>query len=160
VDATLPPASSGRGKLVAAGVAVVVLAGGAFFLLGGSKPPPVAAATPAPVAPPPAPVAAKPAPPAPAAKARVTIRLSTEPMGASVFDAHGGALLGTTPVSLTRPRGPAFKVRFEKDGYISATRDVPLDEDQALQFALEHKPAPKPKPSHRPSHQDNGPAKL
>jgi serine/threonine-protein kinase len=160
VDAT-QPASSSRGKLVAAAVAVVVLGGGAFFMLGGSKPAPA----PAPVAaappptPPPAPVAPRPA----AGPAKVTVRLATDPAGASVFDAQGGALLGTTPVALTRPRGPAFKVRLEKDGYVSSTREVALDEDQALQFALAAKPAPKAKakPSHKPSREhDEGPAKL
>jgi len=164
VEETVPTPRS-RGKLVAALVAVAALGGGAFFLLGGSKPEPapVAAAKPAaPVAPapPPAPVAAK-----PAAPPKVTVRLTSEPVGASVFDAQGGTLLGTTPVALTRPRGPGFKVRLEKDGFISALRVVPLDEDQSLEFALEHKPAPAAKPTHKPSHKsaresDEGPAKL
>jgi hypothetical protein len=167
-DVTLPAPSRSRGKLVVAGVAVAVLGAGAFFLLGGSTPAPapVVAAAPAPkpvvAAPKPAPAlapASKPAVPAP--KARVTVRLSSDPVGAKVFDEQGGALLGTTPVSLTRPRGPALKVRLEKDGYTSAAREVPLDEDQALEFALEHKAAPKPRP--RPAHRppaDEGPAKL
>jgi serine/threonine protein kinase len=169
---TLPPPSRARGKLVAAGVAVAALGAGAFFLLGGSSTPAhVVAAAPAltsvPVAAAPAPkpapaVAPTPAdkPVAPAPKVRVTVRLSSDPVGAKVFDEPGGALLGTTPVSLTRPRGPALKVRLEKDGYVSAAREVPLDEDQALEFALEHKPAPKrAKASHR-SPPDEGPAKL
>jgi serine/threonine-protein kinase len=168
VSTTIPPASRSRGKLVAAVVVVAALGGGAVFLLGGSKPEPapVAAAKPpsvAPAPPPPAPVAAPPVAPKPTAPAKVTVRLSSDPPGASVFDAQGGALLGTTPVSLTRPRGPAFKVRLERDGFVSATRDVPLDEDQALEFALERKTAPKPahKPSHKPAHEtDDGPAKL
>jgi serine/threonine-protein kinase len=163
VDETLAPPASSRGKIVAAVAAVAVLGGGAIFLLGGSKPEPapVVAAKPAPATPAPAPVAAK-----PAAPAKVTVRLSSEPAGASVFDAQGGSLLGTTPVSLTRPRGPGFKVRLEKEGFISAMRVVPLDEDQALEFALEHKPAPAPaaKPAHKPhkpAHEpDQGPAKL
>ncbi|HVU49040.1 MAG TPA: PEGA domain-containing protein, partial [Polyangia bacterium] len=99
----------------------------------------------------------------PAAPPKVTVRLASDPAGASVFDAQGGGLLGTTPVALTRPRGPAFKVRLEKDGYVSAVREVPLDEDQALEFALEHKPAPAAKPAHkahRPAREDDGPAKL
>jgi serine/threonine-protein kinase len=165
VEETSPMPRS-RGKLVAAVAVVAALGGGAFFLLGGSKPEPapVAAAKPAPVAPvapAPTPVAAK-----PAAAAKVTVRLSSDPAGASVYDAEGGKLLGTTPVALTRPRGPAFKVRVEKEGFISAMRVVPLDEDQALEFALEHKPAPAAqKPAHKPSHkaardQDEGPAKL
>jgi serine/threonine-protein kinase len=163
VEQTLQPPSSSRGKIIGAAAAVALLGGGAFFLLGGSKPEPapVAAAKPAapPPAPPPAPVATK-----PAAPAKVTVRLSSDPMGASVFDAQGGARLGTTPVALTRSRGPAFKVRLEKDGYVSSTREVPLDEDQALEFALAPKPAPPPKPSHKPHKQshapDDGPAKL
>jgi serine/threonine-protein kinase len=165
-NATLPGPSRSRGKLVAAVVAVAVIGGGAFFLVGGSKPQPApVAATPAPVAPPTAPVLPKAVTPPPVARAKVTVRLSTDPAGASVFEAaQGGALLGTTPVSLTRPRGPGFKVRFEKDGYVSAIREVSLDEDQALQFALEHKPAPAPKPAHKPRkparEPDEGPAKL
>jgi hypothetical protein len=103
--------------------------------------------------------AAKPTPPPLAAKPRVTVRLASDPQGADVFDAWGGASLGTTPLTLTRPRGDVLKVRLEKDGYLSATRDVPLDEDQALEFALTHKPAPKPKAVRRPP-RDEGPAKL
>jgi hypothetical protein len=164
VEETAPVPRS-RGKLVAALVAVAALGGGAFFLLGGSKPAPVAAAKPAVVQPAPAPVAPAPAPVAakPAAPAKVTVRLTSEPVGANVFDAQGGTLLGTTPVALTRTRGPGFKVRLEKDGFISALRVVPLDEDQSLEFALEHKPAAAPKPAHR-AHKaapaDDGPAKL
>jgi serine/threonine-protein kinase len=167
LDATAPPKSGSRGKLVAAGVLLVALGGGAFFLFGGSKPeatplvaPKVVATAPVP---PPAP-APKPAPaavpaPKPAAKVNVTVRLATDPPGAKVTDAQGGAALGTTPLSLTRPRGAALKVRLDKDGYTSATRDVPLDEDQALEFALEHKAAPKPKAKPHKTY-DDGPAKL
>jgi serine/threonine-protein kinase len=159
VDETLQTRSGGRGKLVAAGVAVVALGGGAFFLLGGSKPEPapVVAAKPAPAANPTPDPAPKAAPPA--APTKVTVRLASDPAGAKVFEAQGGALLGTTPVSLTRPRGPAFKVRLERDGYLSATREVPLDEDQSLEFALEHKPTPSKPKAHKAPH-DDGPAKL
>jgi serine/threonine protein kinase len=166
IDVAEAPASSSKGKLIAAGVLLAALGGGAFFLLGGSKPAPtpaVAATNPVVVPPAPAvapkpvaPVAVKPT--APAAKARVTVRLASDPQGAKVFDAQG-VVLGTTPLSLTRPRGAVLKVRLEKDGYVSVTRDVPLDEDQGLEFALDRKAAPKPKPTHTKSHED-GPAKL
>jgi serine/threonine-protein kinase len=168
VEETAPMPRS-RGKLVAALVVVAAIGGGAVFVLGGAKsePAPVAAAKPAPVVPAPvapAPVAPAPAPAKPVAPAKVTVRLSSDPAGASVFEAEGGALIGTTPVALTRPRGPAFKVRLEKDGFISAMRVVPLDEDQALEFALEHKPAQAAKPAHKAAHkaarEDEGPAKL
>jgi serine/threonine-protein kinase len=170
VEATMPPASGGRGKLVAGALVIAVLGGGAYFLLGGSKadaPHANAATEPAapPVAPAPPPAAPKPVAPAPpVAKAKVTVRLTSDPVGASVLDAGSGAALGTTPVALTRPRGGALKVRLEKDGYASATRDVTLDEDQALEVALEHKQAPaskaKSKPHHPHAPTDEGPAKL
>jgi len=101
--------------------------------------------------------------PAAMPKANVTVRLASDPQGAQVFDAAGGASLGATPLSVTRPRGSALKVRLEKDGYVPSTRDVPLDEDQALEFALDHKASPKPK-AHKPARErereNDGPAKL
>jgi hypothetical protein len=163
LDVTMAAVSNSRGKLMAAGVVLAALGGGAFFLLGGSKPEPsapVAAAKPVVAVPKPAPAVAPVVanPTAPAAKPHVTVRLASDPQGAKVFDAQGGAVLGTTPLSLTRPRGVTLKVRLEKDGYLSATRDVPLDEDQGLEFALDRKPAPKPKATHKS--RDDGPAKL
>jgi serine/threonine-protein kinase len=155
-----------RGKLIAGAVALVVLGGGVFLLTGGDdKPKPVAAApAPAPAAkptpPPPAPTPVAKPKPAPA-PAEVTVRLASEPAGVSVVDAAGGASLGTTPFSLKRAKGGILKVRLEKDGYATAMRDIPLDEDQALEFALERKSAPKPKtPRTKPATRDEGPAKL
>jgi hypothetical protein len=156
------PVPRGRGKLVAVVVALVVAGGGVYFLTGSSssKAPPAAAAKPAPV------MAEKPAPPVapkpvvPAAPPKVTVRLATDPAGAKVFESPGARVLGTTPFSLKRDKGGVLKVRLEKDGYSSATRDVPLDEDQSLEFALERKPAPKPKPAHRSRDEGPAPAKL
>jgi serine/threonine protein kinase len=166
-EVTVPPTiqtGGGRGKVIAGVVALAVLGGGAYFFLGGSSakvepPVAVAAPTPAPIAAAPAPVVAPaPKPAAPVAPKTVTVRLATDPQGAQIFDATGGAALGTTPLSLTRPRGVVLKVRLEKDGYVSAVRDVPLDEDQGLEFALDRKAAPKPKPTHKS--REDGPAKL
>ncbi|HSZ82977.1 MAG TPA: serine/threonine-protein kinase, partial [Polyangia bacterium] len=173
-EVTVPPTiqtGGGRGKLIGGVVALAALGGGAYFFLGGAKveAPPVAIAAPkpAPVAAAPAPVAVPaPKPAAPVAPRTVTVRLATDPQGAQIFDVAGGPSLGTTPLSLTRPRGAALKVRITKDGYVEATRDVPLDEDQALEFALDHKAAPpKPHAAHKASHDrdrgaDDGPAKL
>jgi serine/threonine-protein kinase len=159
-------ASRGRGKLIVGVVALAVLGGGAYLFAGGEEPKPTpaaAVAAPAPVAPKPAPppAAKPPEPAAPPAPAKVTVRLATEPSGASVVDIAGGAPLGTTPFSLTRAKGGVLKVRLEKDGYSSSMRDIPLDEDQSLQFALERKAAPKPKTPRKPAREDNtGPAKL
>jgi serine/threonine-protein kinase len=157
-------ASRGRGKLIAGALALAVLGGGAFLFAGrGEEKPAAAVAAPAPKQPAPAPVAAKPVAPAEAPK--ITVRLASDPAGASVVDAAGGAALGTTPFALTRAKGGILKVRLEKDGYASTMRDIPLDEDQALEFALERKPAAKPKagkstPRPRPASRDDGPAKL
>jgi eukaryotic-like serine/threonine-protein kinase len=149
------PTGGGKGKLVAAGVAVAVLGGGILLFTSGSKAPVPVAPPQAAVAPPPA--ARPPAPPPPAAPVPVTVRLTSEPVGATVFDARGGARLGDTPLSLKRPRGGTLRVRLEKDGYSSATRDVPLDEDQSLEFALERKQPKVPKP-HKT--RESAPAKL
>jgi serine/threonine-protein kinase len=163
VEETLHTGNGKRNKMIAVAVAVAVLGVGIFVLTSGSKeeghaavpppkPAPVATPTTAPK-PTPAPVAKPPV------KASVTVRLATDPQGARVLDAAGGLVLGTTPFTMSRPKGGAIKVRLEKDGYISATRDVPLDEDQALEFALEHKPAPKQKKERREP-RETGPAKL
>ena len=153
------PSGRTRGKLFAVGAAVVALGAGAFFFRAGPRPAPPPEAVAAAPAPPPAP-AVKPAP-APAVKPHVTVRLASDPEGARVFDVVGGGSLGTTPLTLSPPRGAALQVRLEKDGYLSATREIPLAEDQSLEVALEHKPAPKPKASRRPTApRDDGPAKL
>jgi hypothetical protein len=155
--------SRGKGKLVG-GLVALAVGGAAIFLFAGGKsdkaaPKPVAAASVAAPTPAPAP---KPAPP-PALPAKVTVRLASEPAGAKVFS-EGNEVLGTTPFALTRPRGGSLKVRLEKDGYAAAAREVPLDEDQALEFALEKKPEPAAKPkAHKPHPSgggDTGPAKL
>ena len=102
--------------------------------------------------------------PAAKAPATVTLRLASDPAGSKIFTAEGNEMLGTTPFSLKRPKGGALKVRLEKDGYTPATREVPLDEDQSLEFALERKPEPvKPKLPRKPhggGSSDSGPAKL
>ncbi|HEX4406960.1 MAG TPA: protein kinase [Polyangia bacterium] len=172
-EVTVPPTiqtGGGRGKMIAGVVALAVLGGGAYFFLGGGskvEPAPVAVAAPAPKPEAPAPVVAPaPKPAAPVAPKTVTVHLATDPQGAQIFDVAGGASLGTTPLALTRPRGAALKVRVAKDGYLDSTRDVSLDEDSALEFALEHKPTPAPKPhAHKVSRErdhgaDDGPAKL
>jgi hypothetical protein len=156
----------GKGKLIAGGVAVAVLGLGIFMFMGGSTPEPAkpVAATPTPTPSKPVAPAAAPKPIAPVVKATVTLRLASDPTGAKIFTADGNEVLGTTPFSLKRPKGGALKVRLEKDGYTAATREVPLDEDQALEFALERKPEPvKPKAPRKPhggGNGESGPAKL
>jgi len=75
-----------------------------------------------------------------------------------VLDAGGGEVLGTTPLELTRRRGGALKLRFEKDGYAPLARQVSLEANQDLEVTLEKKPAAKSHGSHRS--RDTEPAKL
>jgi hypothetical protein len=75
-----------------------------------------------------------------------------------VLDGDDGAVLGTTPLVLTRPHGGSMKIRFEKDGYGPSTRTMELDGDQTLELTLEQKA--KARPRHRPRDSSSEPAKL
>jgi eukaryotic-like serine/threonine-protein kinase len=173
-------ASSGGGKgkaaLIVVGVAVAAAAAGVFVFRDGEKvgvqhveaattkiePPTVATAKIAPTAPAtPAPVVAHPS--VAAAPKKVTVRLESDPPGATVLDDVAGSVLGTTPLVLSRPRGGTLKVRMEKDGYAPNPHAVSLDDDSTIELTLEHKPAPKAPHVHRtprPSPVDSEPAKL
>jgi serine/threonine-protein kinase len=152
-------------KIAVAGVIVAAGVAGWYVFAGpgsGDKPsPPVATNTivpkPAIVAPPPV----KPTTPPPVAEKKVTVRVTSDPVGAAVVDdAHGDAL-GATPLVLTRPRGGALRIRVEKDGYGPGTRTVLLDADQTVNLALERAKVAKPHP-HKPHviKDSNEPAKL
>ena len=68
--------------------------------------------------------------------------------------------LGTTPFSFSRDKGGVLRVRLEKDGYTSETREVQLDSDHSFEFALERKQPPKIKTKKSPRDNGPGPAKL
>ncbi len=87
------------------------------------------------------------APTEPPAVKTITVRVESDPPGASVVNAASGGVLGVTPLVLTRPRGGALKLRLEKDGFTPNAHDVTLDDDQTVELTLEHKPKPRP---HRP----------
>jgi hypothetical protein len=90
----------------------------------------------------------------------VTLRVTSEPVGAKVTDDEKGTSLGVTPLVLTRPRGGSLKLRLEKDGFGANTRTVSLDGDQSVAATLEHaKPKPRPHRPHEPR-ESNEPAKL
>ena len=103
------------------------------------------------------------APPAkPAVPPTVTVRVESDPMGAKVLDDASGGVLGVTPLVLNRPRGGAFKVRLEKEGYTPNAHAISLSDDQTIELTLEHKQA---KPAHvhksrASSAGDSEPAKL
>ncbi len=177
------PAGSRKGKaaLIVVGAAVAAIAAGVFIFRDGEKvgvrnveaepskltPPSVATATTkvaiaAPAAP------ATPAPavvahPVAAAPRKVTIRLESDPSGATVVDDAGGGVLGTTPLVLTRPRGGTLNLHMEKDGFAPNPHRVSLDDDSTLELTLEHRQAPKPhvhKTPHAQPAVDSEPAKL
>ena len=171
------PGSPRKGKAALAFVvaAAVAVGAGVFIFRDGEKAgvqrelasAPVVPATPATttapkIEPPPAPTPAPPALPAkPVVPKTVTVRVESDPAGAHVLDDASGGVLGVTPLVLKRPRGGAFKVRLEKDGYTPNAHAISLSDDQTIELTLEHKQV-KPARVHK-SHASSGdsePAKL
>jgi len=161
----------GKGVLIVLGVAAAVAAAGVFIFRDGEKvgvqhveaqtfkvAPPSAVVAAKVVE---APVVAHPAAVVAAPK-KVTVRLESDPPGATVVDDVAGGVLGTTPLVLRRPRGGTLKIRMEKDGFSPNPHAVSLDDDSTLELTLEHKAAPRPH-VHKTSHAepiDSEPAKL
>jgi serine/threonine-protein kinase len=174
VDGTQPGGPrKGKAALVFVVAAAAAVGGGVFIFRDGEKAgvqrelaaaPVASATTTAPkIEPPPAPIPAPPAPPAkPAVPKSVTVRVESDPAGAKVLDDASGGVLGVTPLVLKRPRGGAFKVRLEKDGYTPNAHAISLSDDQTIELTLEHKQV---KPAHvhksrASSGGDSEPAKL
>ncbi len=174
---TTQPGMRGGTKLMIGGLAAaVVVAAGVLVLRGGggemkTLEGPVAIMKPTPrPEPPPAttttvakPTTPTPIPTAPLAPRKVELRLVSVPAGARVLDDADGAVLGTTPLVLTRPLGGSMKVRIEKDGYGPSTRTMVLDGDHTLELTLPQN-APKakarPRPPRPPRDTSSEPAKL
>jgi eukaryotic-like serine/threonine-protein kinase len=171
VDTTLTGMRGGTKLAIGGAVAVaaaaigffVIRAGGTSKPLGGpvavvgkptTTPPALTTTTTAPRPPPPV-------QPPPAPK-KVELRLVSVPDGARVVDDASGAVLGTTPLVLTRARGGSLNLRFEKDGYGPSTRTMTLDGDHTLELTLQQKAAKaKSKPRPRPPRESSSePAKL
>jgi len=125
-------------RLVAAGAfAAVVLALGTFGVTR-------LRARPAPVEMPPAvmvrtaPLPPPPAPATPAVPAEVKLELDSNPRGAAVTNAEG-ELLGTTPVTLTLPRGDRARTfTLAKSGWRSATYQLLPARDAVAFIELQH----------------------
>ena len=156
---------SGNGKKLIIGLAAAAaIAGGIFVWKKNSepettKPTTVAVTTPPkPVTPPTPTTPVKPTTPPAATPKKVELRLASTPSGAKVVDNVDGELLGLTPLVLTRPRGGTLTLRFEKDGYNSNTKTMPLDGDRAFELTLEQKPKKRDKKPREPSTPE--PAKL
>ncbi|MBI5496605.1 MAG: protein kinase [Deltaproteobacteria bacterium] len=72
----------------------------------------------------------------------VTVTVTSTPPGAEVLEA--GTLLGTTPATLSFPRGgPAHALTVKLDGYRDETRPVKPDRNRSVLFKLE-KERPRP----------------
>jgi serine/threonine-protein kinase len=174
------PAGARKGKaaLIVVGAAVAAIAAGVFVFRDGEKvgvrqvedettkvaPPSVATATTkVAVAAPTTQAPAVVAHPVAAAPRKVTVRLESDPSGATVVDDAGGGVLGTTPLVLTRPLGGTLNLHMEKDGFAPNRHAVSLADDSTIELTLEHKPAPKShirKTPHAPPVVDSEPAKL
>jgi serine/threonine-protein kinase len=146
IDEDLPPVKSSRAPLVlGVVVALAALAGGAVLLT--REDPPVvkeqADTVVVPKEPP-----AKPPPEAPAV-ADITLRLETTPPGAQVL--VGGAVVGVTPLPLTRKQGEVVEVKLALDGYQPETKQVSFTAGTptvsiVLQKATVPPKPPEPKP--------------
>jgi hypothetical protein len=98
---------------------------------------------------------AKPPPEAPAV-ADVTLRLETTPPGAQVL--VGGAVVGVTPLPLTRKQGEVVEVKLALDGYQPETKQVSFAAGAptvsiVLQKAAVPPKPPEPKPDLTPTPQ-------
>ena len=91
---------------------------------------------------------------------RVKIVIDTHPGGARVVRVDTGENLGTTPWTHEELSGSGtLEIRLDKEGYESATYQVPLFADSERKFDLRTKiPKPKHHPAKAPSPEE--PAKL
>lgn len=75
--------------------------------------------------------------PVPPLPATVEIRVASTPEGAIVYRAGETVALGTTPFTVTLPRGPTpIEVRVEKPGYRDETAFVSVDTAREISVAL------------------------
>ena len=145
------PAVSGRaGPIVAVVIAVVGLGGaGAWYVLQSETgPPAVAAAQPAPIAPP---VAT--APPTQAVPRTALVRVEATPSSTQAAisvtlqgQTQPARVLGTLPGSLDVPLGAQLKVVFSAPGHTSVERTLTVDAPTTVSIGL----APAPLPSAAP----------
>jgi len=160
---------SGKGKSVAlvVGVAAAAVVAGVFLFRDGEKvamqrqglaDKQVQATTTAPIPRTDPPIPAVPV--EPPARKTVTVRIESQPTGASVVNDASGGVLGVTPLTLTRPKGGSLKLRVEKDGYNPNARAVSLEEDTTLELNLEQKAKPRPHRPHASRPAEDEPAKL
>jgi len=85
----------------------------------------------------------------PTAPTAVRVRLDSTPSGARVVRVSDNVVLGTTPETIElHPSGEPLALRFEREGFEHAVREVSLTENSSLSVVLEaapEKPAATPK---------------
>jgi hypothetical protein len=100
-----------------------------------------------------------PAPPRPPDPKKVKISVDTRPGGARVVRVATGENLGTTPWSHEETAGSGtLEIRLDKDGYESASYQIPLFADSAQKYELKQKARPPKRRTTRPGPEE--PAKL
>ena len=101
----------------------------------------------------PAPIGAE--PPKPAAVAAVKLGLETiTPPHVEVYE--DDVMLGSTPLTISRPQGTITSVRFEAKGFVPLTRKVRFESDTTLRLELEKEAVKVKKPVGKPRPPDEG----
>jgi Protein kinase domain/PEGA domain len=135
-----PPLATGRGWLWAVG-AFVVVAGLASAVLWRSAPPVAPAASASPTAAAPVPLT-KAAPPSAPARALHTLRVRSQPAGATVA-LDGGAAQGVTPLELSFDAEGEHRVSLSLEGYVAQEiRTRPGQAPATLEVTLERQVPP------------------
>ena len=104
--------------------------------------------------------------PAKAAASLVQVHLESTPAGARVVRVSDGVVLGTTPETIEmRPSVEPLLLRFEKEGFVSSTREASLASDTTVTAALavapeKLVPATKKRAGSKARPSSNEPAKL
>jgi serine/threonine protein kinase len=151
------PPSRGRIKLLAGAIATLGVVGAWVVWSSRQTVQPPVATVPAPQHTAlPAPVPAPPTPPDPR---KVKISVDTRPGGARVVRVATGENLGTTPWSHEELAGSGtLEIRLDKDGYESASYQIPLFSDSTQKYELKQKARPPKRHTVRPGPEE--PAKL
>jgi serine/threonine-protein kinase len=158
VPAAATPAASVRARarssapLLIGGLFVLALAGTAAGLWWFNREPPkvISVVAPTPVPPAPTPPPQKDPPREAPKPAPVKLRFETQPANAEVFE--DDVLLGTAPLTLSRPPGQVVSLRFELKGFKGQARKVRFETDDTVQISLD--PAPKKGPGKSGLHDD------
>ncbi len=141
-EVQVPVKRSSRAAMIAGGLALVLVAGVAIVFATRRDEKPAVRETPHVVAPPaPAPTPAPPPAPTPKVEApqTVIITIGGVPEGTEVF--AGGMTVGAAPGPVQLPRdSSAMVLTFKADGFLTASREVTPDRDQALDVTLKKKP--------------------